>query len=130
MGTKLERDEQISRWVELIELKRISAQPEPKSVRRPESGVNAAAYPVSTGGQQASAQRYGHHGHAWRAGFSEPLKRGLAPFYNGRKTGSGDRRPGWQQMSVFWVGLPGSQAALRNFSKGGVLTRNDREATS
>lgn len=42
--TKLERDEQISRWVELIELKRVSAQVAPKPLGgRPESGVNAAA---------------------------------------------------------------------------------------
>ncbi|GLK71276.1 hypothetical protein GCM10017643_13910 [Ancylobacter dichloromethanicus] len=42
--TKLERDEQISRWVELIELKRISRQPDEKIERgRPESGVAAAS---------------------------------------------------------------------------------------
>lgn len=42
--TKLERDEQISRWVELIELKRVSAQVEQKpSGGRPESGVSAAS---------------------------------------------------------------------------------------
>lgn len=42
--TKLERDEQISRWVELIELKRVSRQVDAKPEGgRPEAGVRAAA---------------------------------------------------------------------------------------
>lgn len=42
--TKLERDEQISRWVELIELKRVSAQVDQKPQGgRPEGGIAAAS---------------------------------------------------------------------------------------
>jgi hypothetical protein len=45
--TALERDEQISRWVELIDLKRISRQPDEKIERgRPESGPAAAKRPM------------------------------------------------------------------------------------
>ncbi|GAB4063951.1 hypothetical protein KHC28_14250 [Ancylobacter sonchi] len=42
--SKLERDEQVARWIELIELKRVSRQvDEKREVGRPESGVSAAS---------------------------------------------------------------------------------------